>query len=111
MLARIRALTDVCRSPKGLPVLDDGGLLRLGSTWVALPPLEERLLGVLLSRFGAVVAREDLMRAGWGAGDTRRNSLDVHMLRLRRRVDEVGLEIRTVRSRGYLLQQAVPASV
>ena len=35
-----------------------------------------------------------------------RNALDVHILRLRRRIAELGLEIRTVRSRGYLLQAA-----
>jgi DNA-binding response OmpR family regulator len=30
--------------------------------------------------------------------------LDVHVLRLRRRVAPIGLVIRTVRSRGYLLE-------
>jgi DNA-binding response OmpR family regulator len=35
-----------------------------------------------------------------------RNALDVHMLRLRRRLEPLGLEVRTVRSRGYVLQPA-----
>jgi DNA-binding response OmpR family regulator len=35
-----------------------------------------------------------------------RNALDVHVLRLRRRIAPLGLEIRTVRARGYLLQAA-----
>ena len=35
-----------------------------------------------------------------------RNVLDVHVLRLRRRLAPLGLAIRTVRSRGYMLEQA-----
>jgi DNA-binding response OmpR family regulator len=40
----------------------------------------------------------------WPTGVPTRNALDVHVLRLRRRIAPVGLEIRTVRSRGYLMQ-------
>ena len=36
-----------------------------------------------------------------------RNALDVHMLRLRRRLSPLALAIRTVRSRGYLLERVV----
>jgi DNA-binding response OmpR family regulator len=66
--------------------------------------VEARLMTALLDRFGAVVSREQLARAGWPKGAPGRNALDVHMLRLRRRIDPVGLVIRTVRSRGYLLE-------
>ena len=60
--------------------------------------------GVLLDRFGAVVSRDNLSRTGWPMGAPGRNALDVHMLRLRRRIAPLGLAIRTVRSRGYLLE-------
>ena len=40
-----------------------------------------------------------------------RNALDVHVLRLRRRIAPLGLEIRTVRSRGYLMQTAQMVAV
>lgn len=86
------------------PVLDDDGVLRSGSRWTSLPPVEARLTAALLDRFGAVVSREALARAGWPEGAPGRNALDVHVLRLRRRVDRVGLAIRTVRSRGYLME-------
>jgi hypothetical protein len=86
------------------PELDADGVLRCGSDWVSLPPVEARLMTALLDRFGAVVSREQLARAGWPKGAPGRNALDVHMLRLRRRIDPVGLVIRTVRSRGYLLE-------
>ena len=87
-----------------VPDLDDHGVLRLGAGWVPLPPVEARLTSALLSRFGAVVSRESLSRAGWPAGAPGRNALDVHVLRLRRRLSPLGLAIRTVRSRGYLLE-------
>lgn len=84
--------------------LDPDGVLRVGPDWVSLPPLEARLMSALLDRFGAVVSRENLARCGWPTGAPGRNALDVHMLRLRRRIAPLGLAIRTVRSRGYLLE-------
>ncbi len=92
-------------APTG-PVLDDFGVLRVNGAWVALPPLEARLAEALLERMGAVTSRELLIRAGWPTGAPGRNALDVHVLRLRRRLTPVGLAIRTVRSRGYLMESA-----
>ena len=103
--ARCRAVSE--RAVQHLPVrpaLDPDGVLRSGPDWVSLPPVEARLMAALLDRFGAVVSREQLARAGWPKGAPGRNALDVHMLRLRRRIDPVGLAIKTVRSRGYLLE-------
>jgi DNA-binding response OmpR family regulator len=71
---------------------------------VSLPPVEARLTRVLIERLGAVVGRDTLSRAGWPHGSPGRNALDVHVLRLRRRLVPLGLVIRTVRSRGYLLE-------
>lgn len=92
--------------PAARPTLDDDGVLRFGGAWVSLPPVEARLTAALLERAGAVVSRDALGRAGWPDGVPGRNALDVHVLRLRRRLDRVGLAIRTVRSRGYLLEPA-----
>jgi len=109
LLRRAEATTDPS------PALDDDGVLRLGDRWVSLPPVEARLTAALLDRYGAVVSRDALARAGWPAGSPGRNALDVHMLRLRRRLAPLALAIRTVRSRGYLLErlpvedQAAPA--
>jgi DNA-binding winged helix-turn-helix (wHTH) protein len=87
-----------------LPELDHDGVLRFGSSWVSLPPVELRLTRALVDRFGAVVGREAMARAGWPDGAPGRNALDVHVLRLRRRLATVGLSIKTIRSRGYLLE-------
>jgi hypothetical protein len=86
------------------PTLDDDGVLRHRGLWVSLPPVEGRLARVLIDRLGAVVSRDALTRAGWPTGAPGRNALDVHVLRLRRRLALVELAIRTVRSRGYLLE-------
>src|SRR5262245_9078037 len=86
------------------PVLDSDGVLRVNGAWVSLPPVEARLTGALLGRYGSVVSRDALASFGWPGGAPGRNALDVHVLRLRRRIAPLGLTIRTVRSRGYLLE-------
>jgi DNA-binding response OmpR family regulator len=86
------------------PTVDEDGLLRFGDAWVSLPPVEARLTRALVERFGAVVSRSSLAKSGWPEGSPGRNALDVHVLRLRRRLTPLGLAIRTVRSRGYLLE-------
>ena len=69
------------------------------------------LMSALLERMGAVVSREQLAKSGWPRGAPGRNALDVHMLRLRRRIAPVGLAIKTVRSRGYLLEADATAAL
>ena len=92
------------RAHPARPTIDDDGVLRSNGSWASLPPVEARLTVALLDRYGAVVSRESLGRAGWPDGAPGRNALDVHVLRLRRRLHAVGLVIKTVRSRGYLLE-------
>jgi DNA-binding response OmpR family regulator len=105
--ARLAALEGrATRHSPSVPTLDTDGVLRFDTSWVSLPPVEARLTRAMVERFGAVVGRETLARAGWPEGTAGRNALDVHVLRLRRRLASVGLVIKTVRSRGYLLEAA-----
>lgn len=107
MRARLEGLERRRRQQgSGVPEIDDDGVLRVGGDWVSLPPVDHRLAAVLVERFGAVVSRDALAKAGWPGGSPARNALDVHVLRLRRRLAPVGLVIRTVRSRGYALERA-----
>lgn len=102
---RARAATLAARAAARLrPQVHDDDLLRFRDQWIALSPLEGAMARPLVDRFGAVVARDVVSRSAWPAGPPTRNALDVHMLRLRRRARLVGLEVRTVRARGYLLQ-------
>ena len=105
--ARIDGLLTRTRAHlRSVPEIDAHGVLRFGSRWVSLPPVEARLADALVLRFGAVVGRDTLRRSVWPGSSPGRNVLDVHVLRLRRRLAPLGLAIRTVRSRGYMLEQA-----
>ena len=107
--ARIEGLKTRSRAHlRTVPEIDDHGVVRFGSGWVSLPPVEARLADVLVVRFGAVVGRDTLRRSVWPGSAPGRNVLDVHVLRLRRRLAPLGLAIRTVRSRGYMLERADP---
>ena len=84
------------------PVLDEYGLLRVGQRWVGLSATDERLVRVLLDRFGDVVENGELARAGWDEppGVT---TLRVRLQRLRRAIEPLGLTVRNVRGQGYVL--------
>lgn len=86
------------------PEIDQHGVIRFNGSHTTVPPVEARIAEVLVAAFDTVVGRDVLTEAGWPGGHANRNALDVHVLRLRRRLAEVGLSIRTVRSRGYLLE-------
>ncbi|MEE9416758.1 MAG: helix-turn-helix domain-containing protein [Acidimicrobiales bacterium] len=90
---------------KDRPEMDDAGLVRFGEDWVALPPVEARIMSSLVAGWGVVVAREELTAAGWPEnGIHGRNALDVHITRIRKRLRGTRLALRTVRSKGYLLE-------
>ncbi len=107
--ARVAGLTLRCREQDSGPTpgptlsLDNDGILSNGRNWVALPPIEAALVGALLDSSGSVVSRATLQNAAWPDRDTPPNTLDVHMTRLRRRLVPVDVVVRTVRSRGYIL--------
>lgn len=105
--ARVQGLAVRSRTHlRNRPEIDTHGVLRFRDGRVTLPPVEARLAEALLERFGAVVGRDTLRRTVWPGSSPGRNVLDVHVLRLRRRLAPVDLAIRTVRSRGYMLEPA-----
>lgn len=91
-------------------ILDEDGVVRYRSAKARLTPRQSRLFGCLLDRHGAVVTRKELKAAGWPGEDPTPNTLEVNMVRLRRRLSSLGLQVRTVRSRGYLLEEIDPGS-
>jgi hypothetical protein len=101
---RVATLAARAGQTAAAPTVDADGILRHRGQWVTLSPVERALASALVDRFGAVVGRDTLVRRAWPGGSPTRNALDVHMLRLRRRIAPLGLEVRTVRARGYLLQ-------
>jgi len=89
---------------KQRPSLSAEGVLKFRGTSAPLSPVEAQVVASLLTKFQAVVSRRDLTDAVWPNEAPPRNALDVHISRVRRRVAEVGLQIRTVRGRGYMLE-------
>ncbi len=104
-IATLRRRVD--ESEEVRPEMDDAGLVRFGDEWVALPPVEARIVGALVDEWGSVVSREELGRKGWPDDSVNgRNALDVHITRIRKRLRGSGMALRTVRSQGYLLEAA-----
>jgi DNA-binding response OmpR family regulator len=111
--ARVRAL--LRRSTQSTPYLEHGQL-RFDTVGrrvfhdkrpVELSPRELALLELLLMRAGRVVSKEQLVNHlyGWGeeVGD---NAIEVNVYRLRKKLEPLGCEIRTVRGMGYLIDSS-----
>jgi two-component system response regulator RegX3 len=110
LLARVRAATRRRTSggealTVGAATLDrEGHRLRIGETALDLPRKEFEVLTLLMEHPGRVVPREEFLDKVWGYtffGDTR--TLDQHIRRLRRRLEEHpdAPVIETVRGVGY----------
>jgi two-component system OmpR family response regulator len=115
--ARLRAL--LRRSRVGGSALLDAGALAvdrdarrvtLHGEALDLSPREWQLLELLLTPRDKVVTKDQIVQAwgGDGTGDagSGANSIEVYIHRLRRKLDQSGLAIRTVRGLGYLLETA-----
>ena len=86
--------------------MEDDGRLRFGGGWIALSPIEHRLAGVLAERFGQVVESDELARVAWPDEVASEGALRVHLTRLRRRLSRLSLDLRNVRTRGYVMDHA-----
>jgi DNA-binding response OmpR family regulator len=72
---------------------------------VPLTAKELSIVGFLASRRGRVVARDELIEAVWGdLTESARASLDVLMMRIRRKFGDHAPLLRTVRGLGYALE-------
>lgn len=111
---RCRMVEDESEQPLELPPLQVGPLhldfsrqeAIVNGTALDLSGKELLLLYVLAQNPGSLIPRSTILDIVW-AGDVSDESktLDVHMSRLRRKLDEVGLGdmVKTIRRRGYLL--------
>ncbi len=86
-----------------LPELDEFDILRRGSRWTALAPLEARIIEVFLARSGRVVRRSEFAVV-WPQGMPAPRAVDGRLVLLRERIAPLGLRIRSVRARGFLLE-------
>lgn len=82
-------------------------LARVDGTRLELPKREFRLLEILLANQGRVLAKEEIADQLFSFDEaTGLNAVEVYVGRLRRRLGEAeaGVEIRTLRGLGYLMQ-------
>ena len=97
------ALSDARPEDKG------DGRLFFQRRWVSLSPTEEAMARLLSERFGEVIDADTL--AVCAGGSLTPTAVRVHLTRLRKRIAPSGLVVRTVRSRGYVLDHDGTASL
>jgi DNA-binding response OmpR family regulator len=101
---RWQALKERARSRPFRPHLDGHGRLIRDGAWVALSPIEERLLRSMIEHLGDVLTEDELRRAAWPEEQATSTALRIQVSRLRRRIAPLRLNLRTVRGRGYVLE-------
>ncbi|MGP3691594.1 helix-turn-helix domain-containing protein [Streptomyces sp. IBSNAI002] len=107
--ARVTALQSRFDSNR-VPTLDSTGTLSFGHHSITVSSTQTELMRLLVDRFGDVVHRSEFVqRFALQALTLNRNALDLHIMRLRRRLLPIELSIRTVWGRGYMLENAVSA--
>jgi hypothetical protein len=85
------------------PTIDDG-LVRHRGAWASGPPAQVGMAELLLANLGRVVGRDELARAAADSGgSTNGEAVKAAATRLGRRLAPLGLELKAVRGRGYLL--------
>lgn len=83
---------------------------RLGDTALDLSAREWAVLEHLLRQAGKVVSKQQIIDAlaPWGSEDLTHNAVEVYVSRLRLKLADSGVGIRTVRGFGYRLEEAAP---
>jgi DNA-binding response OmpR family regulator len=76
---------------------------------IALTPKEFDLLATFVRFANVTLDREKLLDLVWGTAFYSMRTVDVHIVRLRSKLDGSGLKIETVWGSGYRLVEAVPA--
>ena len=104
-------MTRHSRSDAETPFVDRSDRLFYGGQWVALSPIEARLAATLGRTFGAIVSPDELIQQAWPNGrdpasavTPTPSTLRVHLTRLRRRIEPLGLAIRGVRGKGLAME-------
>ncbi|SDS88317.1 winged helix-turn-helix domain-containing protein [Microlunatus soli] len=104
--ARVATLVERVRSER-VPTIGPDNVLHSGGKRLPLSESETAVMIPLIESFQSVVPRSKLAWYAWGSDTSeRRNALDLRILRLRRRITALNLEITTVWGRGYLLEAA-----
>jgi hypothetical protein len=89
----------------GKPFLDDDGLLRRGSRWVAIPAGLVMVVQLLLDQAGGPVPVDEVIAAYVSCGGTaRRTSVRMALARLDARIAPLGLRLESIGQRAVSLR-------
>lgn len=114
LLARVRVLLRRKKN-EGMSKYIEEGDLRIESEereaylrgdLLDLSPMEFEILELMAGRVGRTVSREEILKKIWGIGGEDTRTVDVHISRIRKKLDDgksPHLTIRTSRGRGYRL--------
>ncbi|HET7487097.1 MAG TPA: winged helix-turn-helix domain-containing protein [Acidimicrobiales bacterium] len=105
---RVAGLLRRAAAHRPAPTLDGAGRLVHRSRWVALSPAEERLAATLVRAFGQVVRYEVLVASAGADGGRSTAALRLQLMRLRRKLEGIGLHVHAIRGSGVLLDEAPP---
>ena len=87
----------------------NSNLFSVNSKALALTPREHVILETLLRRAGATVSKEALLESAYGFGEeVRPSAIEVIVFRLRRKLENSGIGIATLRGLGYVLRLETP---
>lgn len=89
---------------KDIEVLEENHLVKIKNESVILSPKEYELLVYFMKNVNRVISRETLLRVIWGGeyfGDTR--TVDTHINRLRNKLEDNAIYLKTIRGFGYKL--------
>ncbi|WP_461030796.1 helix-turn-helix domain-containing protein, partial [Streptomyces sparsus] len=89
-----------------MPALDPTGVLYYGGQSVPMSDAQSEMMRCFLADFGHLVRRDRLKEALSRINNeaVTSNAIDLHIMRLRQRLDGVRLSLRTVWGRGYILE-------
>jgi len=79
---------------------------RFGGRWIALGAVEASIARVLIEHVDQLVTRATIEEHAWKGRAVRPNTTDRQMYRLRGHLRQIGLELHTVRGKGYVLEVA-----
>jgi DNA-binding response OmpR family regulator len=94
----------------GRLALDSAGQrVMLGGRSLELSSREFRVLEMLMTRSGRVISKEALIQRlyGWDQ-EVSKNAVEIFVHRIRKKLQSAGVNIRTVRGLGYLLEAVAP---
>jgi two-component system OmpR family response regulator len=107
--ARVRALLrrhqplEATLSIAGLSIDASGKRVRVHGRAIDLTPREYALLELFVTRPGRVLSKEQIADSLFNVdGELSPNAIEVHVSRLRSKIEPAGVRIRTVRGFGYL---------